>query len=136
MSVLLQAGRHVLEVEEPDLVIYRVRGVITGDELQAMREAQAGWVAGMDPIVVLIDLSEMEGATREARKAAMHFDGGPTRRAIAYFGSRFAVRVMVELTLRAMRVLRPRAYPMRFCEDEASARLWLDAQRAELLRQT
>jgi hypothetical protein len=134
MSLLLQAGRHVLEVEEPDLVIYRIHGEITGDELQAMREAQSAWMAGMDHIVVLVDLSETEGMTREARKAAMRPDGGPTRRAIAYFGARFAVRVVVELTLRAMRVLRPRAYPMRFCEDEARARLWLDAQRAELLR--
>lgn len=134
MPVLLQAGRHVLEVEEPDLVIYRLRGTLTGAELQAMRDAQRTWMAGKDHILGLVDVSEMEGATPDARREALRSDGGTPNRCLAYFGSRFTVRVAVELLLRALRLLRPTQYPMRFCEDEASARRWLEMQRSELTR--
>jgi len=134
MPILLRAGQNIIEVEAPNLVIYRLRGVLDGDDLRAMRGAQRQWMADKDHILGLVDVSEMEGATADARKESMRPDGGTSHRALAYFGSRFSVRVAVELLLRALRLLRATPYPMRFCEDEASARAWLEEQRPELLR--
>ncbi|UQA60360.1 STAS/SEC14 domain-containing protein [Polyangium aurulentum] len=134
MTILLRAGQHVIEVEDRNLVIYRLRGILDGDDLRAMRRAQAKWMADKDHIVGLVDVTEMEGSTSDARKESMRPDGGTQHRALAYFGSRFAVRVAVELLLRALRIVRASPYPMRFCEDEASARAWLEEQRPELLR--
>lgn len=125
-------GACVLEVEEPDVVIYRLRAVVDAPQIRTMRAAEGAWNKGKPYLLALIDLSQQEHATLEARKAALEPTPGTKQRAIAIFGGSSHSRVLADLVFRARAVLLSTAMQTRFFPDEASARVWLYAQRERL----
>lgn len=130
---IAEAGQSVLEAEEPDLVIYRMRGLVDGHHLRALRLAEGQWNVGKPYLLVLVDISGQEGSTMDARRASTEPALGTHKRAIAICGGSHYARVLSELAIRAMRVLTRADPPMRFFPDEASGRAWLVERRADLV---
>jgi len=127
-----KAGDSVLEAEEPDLVIYRLGGVVDGHHLRALRAAEGQWNEGKPHLLVLVDISRQQSSTMDGRKASTEPAQGTHNRAIAICGGSRYAQVLADLATRAMRVLTRTTVPMRFFPDEASGRAWLFAQRPEL----
>jgi hypothetical protein len=128
--VLKRAGASTLQVEEPDIVIYRLCGLLQVSDLRALREAEWQWNVGKKHLLVLIDIRQLDNATFEARKEAVAPGRGTTNRAVAVIGGSHTMRVVVELTMRAVKLLTNRRNTLRFFQDEPSAREWLLFERA------
>ncbi|MDI1433964.1 MULTISPECIES: hypothetical protein [Polyangium] len=133
---IAQAGDSVLEVEEPDLVIYRLGGVVEGHQLRTLRVAEGQWNEGKRYLLVLVDISRQMSSTMDARKASTEPALGTHNRAIAICGGNHYVQVLSDLAVRAMRSLTRTEVQVRFFPDEEIGRAWLHAQRAELVSKT
>lgn len=133
MRVLAKSGESTLEVEDPDLLIYRTRGAFRVPDLMAFREADGKWNEGKRYLLVLIDSRETTSSDFQTRKASMEPPIGTRNRAIAMFGGSPAVRGVANLTMRALSVLTKQQVHTRFFDDEESARQWLYSQRAFLI---
>ncbi|MDI1447383.1 hypothetical protein [Polyangium sp. 6x1] len=130
---IAQAGDSVLEAEEPDLVIYRLGGVVDGHHLRALRAAEGQWNAGKPYLLVLVDISRQLSSTMDARKASTEPALGTHNRALAICGGNHYVQVLSDLAVRAMRSLSRTTVQVRFFPDEATGRAWLASQRADLV---
>ncbi|MDI1481743.1 hypothetical protein [Polyangium sp. y55x31] len=131
---IARAGDCVLEVEEPDLVIYRLGGVVDGHHLRALRRAEAEWSVGKTYLLALVDISGLVSSTMDARKASTEPGTGTKNRAIAIAGGSRYTQMLVDLTMRAARLLTRSELNVRFFADEVIARDWLSVQRAELVK--
>jgi hypothetical protein len=129
---IARAGESVLEAEEPDLVIYRLGGVVDGRHMRALRAAEGQWNADKPYLLVLIDISGQQGSTMDARKASTEPAQGTPHRALAVCGGSRYARVLTDLVMRAIRALTGIEMRLRYFEDEASGREWLYTQRPEL----
>lgn len=129
---IARAGECLLEVEEPDLVIYRLGGVVDGAQLRALRAAEGQWNVGKPYLLVLIDISRQKGSTMDARKASTEPAQGTPYRALAVCGGSRYARVLTDLVMRAIRAITRTELRLGYFDDETSGRVWLDAQRAEL----
>lgn len=129
---IARAGDSVLEVEEPDLVIYRLIGVVEGPQLRALRVAEGAWNEGKPYLLVLVDISAQKSSTMDARKASTEPALGTHNRAIAICGGNHYVQILSDLAVRAMRSLTRTDVEVRFFSDEATGRAWLASQRAAL----
>lgn len=131
--IIATAGLSTLEVEEPDLIIYRMRGEFRVPHLMTFREADGKWNAGKRYLLVLVDNRETVNSDFQTRKASMEPPIGTRNRAIAMFGGSSTVRGVTNLTMRALSVLTNKQVHTRFFEDEERARQWLYSQRAFLI---
>jgi len=131
-KIVVRTGESVLEVEEPDLVIYRLIGHVDGPDIRALRKAEGEWNVGKPYLLVLVDISQHHVTTMAARKASVEPGTGTRIRALAVSGGTRHLRVIVELALRGIRMIRKPTTEMRFFDDEPSAREWLHAQRPML----
>lgn len=132
-SVVVTSGTSTLEVEEPDLVIYRLVGTIEGAEMQTLREAEGRWNAGKTHLLVMVDIRAMTVATWEARRLSAQEAVGTKNRAIAIFGAHPAIQTIADLTVRGIRLLSKGKMFCRFFSNEQQAREWLYAQRPQLI---
>jgi len=134
--VVVTSGASTLEVEEPDVVIYRLVGTVEGEHLRVLREAEGRWNAGKTHLLVIVDIRAMTEATREARRVCAQDATGPNNRAIAICGGTRTLRTLVDMTVRAARFLSNREMKWRFFSDEDQSRQWLYAQRPHLIDYT
>jgi hypothetical protein len=131
--VISESGLSTVEVEEPDLIIYRLRGKLEPLDLHTFREADGTWNEGKRSLLVLIDNREQAPADHRTRKISLQPPIGTRNRAIAVFGGNRHVRILADLSMRALSVLTNRQVHTRLFEDETSAREWLYAQRSFLV---
>ena len=134
-QVLATAGSSSFEVEEPDLMIYRLRGTLQASELRTLRNAEWLWNEGKPHLLVIIDICGLDGVTMEARRMATQPSGGTTNRAMAMVGGSRHIQALANLIMKGVKLLSGGSKIMRFFDDEASAREWLYSQRAVLQAQ-
>jgi hypothetical protein len=125
-------GRHELSFEEPDTIVYRLRGPLAELEARSMVVQHRSWVLGKPYFLVLCDLRGHEGSSPGARKALMELGHGLPRRAIAVFGGSFTLRTMADLMMRAMRLVGRVEIGWRHFQDEATCRAWLRGEGKRL----
>ncbi len=133
VEVITKAGSCTLEGEEPDLIIYRLVGIVQGPDLRAMREGEGRWTQGKTHLLVLVDIHGMTHATYESRQIATEEAVGTKKRAIAVFGGSRAMRTVADLAMRGVRLLYKGQLNCRFFDEEVEAREWLSAQRPHLV---
>ncbi|MDC3955676.1 hypothetical protein [Polyangium jinanense] len=128
----LRFGAHRLAFEEPDTVHIELCGEL-GDELQSLVEALEAWSVGRPYILTLASVSRVTTWTAGARKVALssHQIRLPPR-ALALYGGGFALRMSVEMLMRATAVLGARDRYFFHGHDEAEARAWLTDMRPKL----
>ena len=133
LTVIATAGTSRLEVQEPDLVIYRLCGMLMASELRALRAVEGQWNKGKRHLLVLVDSSKQGALPFETRKASMELSMGTLNRALAIYSGNSSTLVLGNMVLRALKVLLRGKVISRMFRDEASALQWLYEQRPMLV---
>jgi hypothetical protein len=108
-------------------------GQLTADEVNGMREytrALRHELGGDEPIYTIVTIGEGVEIKRNARKAIMALSRERAWAATAIVGARYEVKVLVELTINAVRLLVDGAAASKFVDTEEQALAWLDEQGA------
>ncbi|MDI1448263.1 hypothetical protein [Polyangium sp. 6x1] len=129
----LRFGAHRLAFEATDTVHVELCGEL-GEELQSLAEALEVWGVGRPYILTLASVSRVTTWTAGARKVALssHRIRLPPR-ALALYGGGFALRMSVEMLMRATAALGARDRFFFHGHDEAEARAWLAGMRPKLV---
>jgi hypothetical protein len=124
-------GQHRIWLED-GLVVARLVGPFTGVDAPPFHAFLDEVFAASGPLFMLADMAAMSGFEAEARRYTAAWNAKRRIGAVALIGTSTAVRVMASLLVRAIQVVnrRPPA-PVEFFKDEAEARRWLTAKRAE-----
>jgi len=124
----MKQGVHELEILEPDLVLFRIRGaVLTADSealAMAIKEHRQGDM-GYLMSVIETDAFDMPP---DARKAFIQHMKGIPAVTDAVVGASFHVRVIGRIVATGARVLAKSSLRLGFFDDERSARVWLGEQ--------
>ncbi|MDI1447401.1 STAS/SEC14 domain-containing protein [Polyangium sp. 6x1] len=125
-------GAHRYRFEAPDLFLLRIVGDVGLSDTQAMFERleELSGRAGR-PIFWLADISELGEVSQAARKFPLKLDPARWLRATAVFGGSFQQRLMANLVMKAIPLLRPsrRMSPLFFCATEVEARAFVEKER-------
>ncbi|TKD12780.1 STAS/SEC14 domain-containing protein [Polyangium fumosum] len=125
-------GAHRYRFEAPDLFVIRVVGDVSLSDTQAMFERIETFSgkAGR-PIFWLSDISGLGQVTPDARKFPLALDATRWLRATVVFGGSFHQRLVANLVMKAIPLLRPsrQMRPLSFFPTEAEARAYVEAER-------
>jgi len=125
-------GAHRYRFEEPDLFIVRIVGDVTRSDTEAMFDELEALATKAGRLVFwLSDISELGQVSQEARKLPLTRDPSRWLRGSAVFGGSFHQRLVANLVMKAIPLLRPsrRMSPLAFCATEAEARAFVEEQR-------
>jgi hypothetical protein len=126
---------HVIEVEPPDLLIIRVSGEITFEDIQGFSAVTAEHTASWPYLLYISDNTHMTTMGPEARKAATSMsEGGPAMRGFAIIGGG-AMAIISSMLLKMISLLRRGEFPTVMRKTEAEARAWIDQRRAEIVKE-
>lgn len=118
---------------EGDLILMRVRGMITLDDMKGFLALQARVRRQYGSVFVLYDSRENTGLHPAARKYATDHTTLDTRAdAAASFGASFALRVLVNMLTRAQEALRREGTRTMLFDTEVQARAYLAQERQRL----
>ena len=121
-------------VEEPDLVIGHYVGSVDVGDIRRVADVQRTFCKGKPHVFLMADLHRMDRITPEARRVAVEPVDSTPILAMALVGASFHIRVIGTMLIRGAQILRPEsAFPTRFFESQAEARVWLDELRRQLL---
>ncbi|UQA56774.1 STAS/SEC14 domain-containing protein [Polyangium aurulentum] len=124
---VIRVGAHEVCVEEPDFTAYRLRGVLSSDDVRAMTEVERVTWQGRDRVYLIMRLHNMSLQPGVLLMTADLYRDAPTR-VVAVVGASFSLWISIEMFARSMKLLGKRV-SMRNFPDEASARAWLQEQR-------
>ena len=123
-----------MEITGPGSTRLTWKGNAGEASLKAMREFGAKVREEVGPnafVKALVDAREATGLDRKARKEMTELGREKPWDRMAFVGVRFEVKVMVELVIRALQVLRIKTAEVAFLDTEEEAVEWLDRPRAE-----
>jgi hypothetical protein len=124
-------GNHRLVFEGANTVKIDLRG-FGGDEIVPLFDALAVWSMTQPYTLVLVPLSGAEGLSAAARQAIRSPNRGLPPRAVATYDGTFALRVAIDMVMRATRALGIRNRLHQHATDEIDARRWLESVRPRL----
>jgi hypothetical protein len=132
-------GSHVAWIEEPDVYYVRFAGPVTGQELRDIIDYRVTWGTDKKAYYVLSDVTDLGAVSSDARLAMNEGRANVGVRVTnLIFGATFAVRVMVNMVNRAIKILRPTQAEAQgeviFVATEAEARAEVEKRRAEFAR--
>lgn len=133
--VSVAMGTHRVEIDRDTLVV-TVRGMLTGKDMLALIEHFVRVKQQHGCLFILYDGRECTGINADARKsasAAARPESDATLRVA--FGVPYTVRVMLNMLLRAQKVLLKRDIAIRVFEHEKEAREYLEKERERLRRE-
>lgn len=121
----MKVGEHDFEVEEPDLVVARIRGEIFTADAQVMGRTMKAQAGGGSVFVLSSPARGDVVMGAAARKRFIAEIGGVSRIVNAVVRAKFSLRVLGQLVATATRALARSGFDMAFFDDERSARAWL-----------
>lgn len=110
-----------MSFEKPNLLIMRVRGKWTRDELFEMNELAMKLVGDLREINYLADVSELAEVPPETREALIKHRMPFTYLKMAFFGASKRLKVLGGLILKML----PTVKKSKFFDTEEQARAWL-----------
>jgi hypothetical protein len=124
-------GQHVIRDEPGDLVVLELHGKILPGEMRALARVTDERLLARGQLFMLCDVTDADGMSPgsrhelrdRAKKLPPHF--------VAYVGAPLAIRVVLDLVIRATTSLTGAKIAHRFFESRAGARRWLDEMRAK-----
>jgi hypothetical protein len=122
-------GRHAAWMGADGVVVQRVVGPASLDELRSIADWERGFWEGRASLQVLVDLSAAGPLAGSLKDLSALYDGAPLRY-VAIIGASFSARSLANVVIRAARLLGGRALDVRFFRDEAAGRAWLAERRA------
>jgi hypothetical protein len=131
MVAPLTFGRHRAS-HEGDLVRIQVDGDFGREDSVAFHDYLTRVLDEQGRLFVIGDLHGAGGIDPGARAVSSEWNRTHRLSACACFGASFPVRVLLSLTINAVKLLGLNTIEFTFVKDEPEARRWLDAQRARL----
>lgn len=121
----MKLGGHVVEMEEPDLVVIRLRGLLEVPAAESL--GQSLHRASRNGEVFLLTLAEDDNfdMSGEARRRFIDATRGLSLITDALVGANFRLKVMGRLVSGAARLLSNMRLEIESFDDEPSARAWL-----------
>jgi hypothetical protein len=131
MAAPLTFGRHRAS-HEGDLVLVRIDGDFDRGDSVAFHDYLSRVIDEQGRVFIIGDLHAAGSIDPGARVVSSEWNRAHKLSACACFGTSFPVRVLLSLTINAVRVLGFNDIAFTFVKDEPEARRWIDAQRARL----
>lgn len=128
----MQCGMHRVSYEEPDLLVVRLHGFVSRDEMAQILDARSALTEGLGHFLILCDLREFTSLALKANRLLADRPD-PRPQAVAFVGASFRSRVLADMTIRAASIFAKRLSPHHFCREEGEARAWLDGVRQKLV---
>lgn len=125
----VKSGRHEVRFEEPDLVIIRIVGELLVSDLEVFYPVLQRRFEGRGPQLWLMDMAEAGPMGAEARRYSAGWVPRLRLGATAMVHAGFQQRIITTMLTHAYRLFGAMSSPMKFFDDEASARAWLASQR-------
>ena len=116
-------GRHGIIFEEGKLAHIFFRGKVSEDEVDGLRDLHESRWGPAANVRLMINITEQDGLTPGARKRIATQQQGIA--AVGIYGGAFAQRIVANLMIRAVAVVKEGA-PTKLFGDVEDARKWLD----------
>lgn len=130
MASTLAIGRHRMTIDG-DWVELRLTGPVGIADSTPMHDTLAAVLdANEGRAYVLADITDLESLHHETRRQMAAWNRDRRISAAAVFGGSFAVRTIVTLALKALKLRDREQIEAMFARDEAEARRWLQAERS------
>jgi len=123
----------MIRLEEPDVVFVRSVGTIDKQDMLDMHEVFDGNIRGWPNVLLVVDQSQQEGMTAEARKMVPEIGQWVPYRGTVMYGGSFAMRTVGQMLMKLINLVRQLDNPTAFLNDEQEARAWVERRRRELV---
>lgn len=130
MAIVHAIGQHRMLVDEDWVELRFVGQVGLRDSVMLHAHLAAVLLDHRGRAYVLADITRMEGLEADARRDMSAWNATHRVTAAAVFGGGFAVRTIVTLALKAIKLRDPDQLELVFTREEPEARAWLLAERA------
>jgi len=127
-------GAHPWRLEPPGILYCSTRGDVSEADVRQLLAELLACSAPGEPVLALINISEMGELSAAARKAASAPDRQPQAFTTLFVGATFTQRVVIKLIDKAYHLLTrsPSAAPTLFFDTEEDARAWIARRWSEL----
>lgn len=117
-----------------DLVALRIRGPLTIGDLRRLREVLVAVMAERGHCFLVADMREATAIDHDTRKYMADWSRESTDwvAGAAIHGVSFAMRALLTLTLKAIKILGTQQVELVFVKDEPDALRWIDDRRRAL----
>jgi hypothetical protein len=121
--------------EPPDTIVIVAAGRITLETVLWINKTIAEHARGEPYVLQLVDMSRMEGLSREARSVMEQSRLIESSRGMALFGGSMVMRIIAGSVVRLLRLVHMTLDPVRFFDTEALARDWIVKRRRQVRRE-
>lgn len=137
MTLPESIGQHALH-RRGDLVTFHIHGSLTRPDLVRLREALADVIRDTGRCFLVADLGHATGIDTEARRYMTEWSRQNTDwiAGTAVHGVNFALRALLTLTLKAIKLVGTQQVEFVFVKDEPEALRWIAARRLALFPDT
>ncbi|MDC3956702.1 STAS/SEC14 domain-containing protein [Polyangium jinanense] len=126
----IRFGPHVVTFVPPDLLVLEFAVPLEVDDCNRVLDHVYRTTAERGPCKVLMDITPLKSVPRDLREAVRARKDASKHAALAFVGAPFGVRVVLEMIIAAIRILKPERprYPFAFFDHKEEALAWLHSQ--------
>lgn len=125
-------GLHRMRYHAPALIEFDVRGAISDEDARGITGFIVEHTRMFPDVLFLVDVAGLDAVSLGARKLAAASAQQVAYRVMAFHGATFQARLLVTLTVGAMRLLSGTRTEVRFFKTAVEARKWLGERHCAL----
>ena len=126
-----RVGEGSVWLEGEDLIVFQWVGTIGAEETAAVMEWCHEVYDRLDRVFLMLDMRRAVHVNAAGRKQMVRYARARPLTAAVLVGARFQLRVVVNLVINALNMLREKEQPVCFVDSEEEGRQWLNRFRAE-----
>lgn len=126
---VIHVGKHEVTYDTDDLMVIRVHGNISVDDARGLALAERKIWANNDAVYLLVIVDKTVSIDSGLLGEVKSLYAGRPPHTSALVGASFTLQTVGSLLNRALRLI-GRPSSLRFFNDEATARAWIDEERA------
>jgi hypothetical protein len=116
-----------------DTIRFKWIGTVDVDEASTVMRWCTEVMEDVGRVFLLVDMTEADGVTTAGRRHMTNYAKERPISGFSLFGASFQLRVVVNLVINALNLLRKVPQPVSFADDEPGALAWIEDQRARLV---
>lgn len=135
MPEIHRIGAHTTWLEEPDLVVLRLAGDVSPEDAEAINDHHFQIIQGKERIFMLVDMAGIGADTPAGRKTTSSALNQMPLQGLAICHARMEARVMAKMIVTGVDLFKEdesTRFPVKFFDEEPSARTWIEERRREL----
>jgi hypothetical protein len=117
-------GNQSITFEAPDLLVVKLRGEVTRQEIRDLHAARDALTAGLEHVLLLCCLRDLERISMAAGRGLAD-KPDPRVRAIALVNASYRTQILAQMAIRSAQLFTNIHTVLHFAETEESARAWL-----------